>query len=112
MATSAEGGERSGEYFVKSKPAKANPLSLDPQLAAKLWQMSERFTGLAPAAIPARSCAPRISFFHRADFAGWAAFAGASGFGREAGFAARPRFTRGPGFDRGSDSFREMVLLP
>jgi NAD(P)-dependent dehydrogenase (short-subunit alcohol dehydrogenase family) len=48
VAASAEGGERSGEYFAKSRVAKANPLSLDPQLAAKLWQISERLTGVAP----------------------------------------------------------------
>jgi len=51
MATSAEGAERSGDYFVKSKPAKPNSLSLDPQLAAQLWQVSESLTGLAPAKI-------------------------------------------------------------
>jgi len=45
VATSPEGAERSGEYFAKSKVAKPNPLSLDPQLAAGLWQVSEALTG-------------------------------------------------------------------
>lgn len=48
VATSPEGAERSGEYFSKSKVAKQNPLALDPQLAAKLWQVSEGLTAPAP----------------------------------------------------------------
>jgi len=36
----------SGEYFVKSKPAKSNPLSRDPKLMAEVWLCTEKMTGL------------------------------------------------------------------
>jgi NAD(P)-dependent dehydrogenase (short-subunit alcohol dehydrogenase family) len=37
LATSPEVARVSGEYCVKSKPAKPNPLSRDPKLMAKVW---------------------------------------------------------------------------
>ena len=38
----------SGEFFVKNQPAKASAPAYDRALAAQLWAMSERLTGLAP----------------------------------------------------------------
>jgi NAD(P)-dependent dehydrogenase (short-subunit alcohol dehydrogenase family) len=46
LATSPEVAQVSGEYFVKSKPAKSNPLSRDPKLMADVWQCTEKMTGL------------------------------------------------------------------
>jgi retinol dehydrogenase 14 len=46
LAASPEVAQVSGEYFVKSKPAKSNPLSRDPKLMAEVWQCTERMTGL------------------------------------------------------------------
>jgi NAD(P)-dependent dehydrogenase (short-subunit alcohol dehydrogenase family) len=46
VATSPQVSQISGEYFVKSKPAKPNPLSLDPRLAGDLWQLSEQLVGI------------------------------------------------------------------
>ena len=46
LATSPEVAQVSGEYFVKSKPAKSNPLSRDPKLMAEVWLCTERMTGL------------------------------------------------------------------
>ena len=37
LATSPEVAQVSGEYCVKSKPAKSNPLSRDPKLMAEVW---------------------------------------------------------------------------
>jgi retinol dehydrogenase 12 len=44
LATSPEVAQVSGEYFVKSKPAKPNPLSRDPKLMAEVWQWTEKMT--------------------------------------------------------------------
>jgi NAD(P)-dependent dehydrogenase (short-subunit alcohol dehydrogenase family) len=46
LATSPEVAQVSGEYFVKSKPAKSNPLSRDPKLMAEVWLCTEKMTGL------------------------------------------------------------------
>jgi len=46
LATSPEVAKVSGEYFVKSKPAKSNPLSRDPKLMAEVWLCTEKMTSL------------------------------------------------------------------
>jgi NAD(P)-dependent dehydrogenase (short-subunit alcohol dehydrogenase family) len=46
LAASPEVAQVSGEYFVKSKPAKSNPLSRDPKLMAEVWLCTEKMTGL------------------------------------------------------------------
>jgi len=46
LATSPEVAQVSGEYFVKSKPAKSNPLSRDPKLMAEVWLCTEEMTSL------------------------------------------------------------------
>jgi retinol dehydrogenase 14 len=46
LATSPEVAQVSGEYFVKSKPAKSNPLSRDPKLMAEVWLWTEKITSL------------------------------------------------------------------
>jgi NAD(P)-dependent dehydrogenase (short-subunit alcohol dehydrogenase family) len=47
LATSPEVTEVSGEYFVKCKPAKSNPLSRDPKVMAEIWQCTNKMTSLA-----------------------------------------------------------------
>jgi len=49
LATSPEVAQVSGEYFVKSKPAKSNPLSRDPKLMAEVWQCTAKMTSLPSA---------------------------------------------------------------
>lgn len=39
----------SGEFYIKDQPARATPPAYDTALAAQLWAMSERLTGLVPA---------------------------------------------------------------
>jgi len=46
LATSSEVAQVSGEYFVKSKPAKSKPLSRDPKLMAEVWLCTEKMTSL------------------------------------------------------------------
>ena len=46
LATSPEVAQVSGEFFVKSKPAKSNPLSRDPKLMAEVWLCTEKMTSL------------------------------------------------------------------
>src|SRR5579862_8474926 len=46
LATSPEVAHVSGEYFVKSKAAKSNPLSRDPKLMTEVWLRTEKMTGL------------------------------------------------------------------
>ncbi len=46
LATSPEVAQVSGEYFVKSRPAKSNPLSRDPKLMAEVWLCTKKMTGL------------------------------------------------------------------
>ncbi|MEL7535076.1 MAG: SDR family oxidoreductase [Bacteroidota bacterium] len=47
LATQAEGGEISGEYFEKSKISKTSASAKDPELAARLWEWSEEATGIS-----------------------------------------------------------------
>jgi hypothetical protein len=35
-----------GEYFVKREPAQSSPLSYDEMVARRLWDVSEKLTGL------------------------------------------------------------------
>ena len=46
LAASPEVAQVSGEYFVKSKPAKSKPLSRDPKLMAEVWLCTEKMTSL------------------------------------------------------------------
>ena len=46
LAASPEVAQVSGEYFVKSKPAKSNPLSRDPKVMAEVWLCTAKMTGL------------------------------------------------------------------
>jgi NAD(P)-dependent dehydrogenase (short-subunit alcohol dehydrogenase family) len=46
LATSPEVARVSGEFFVKFKPAKSNPLSRDPKLMAEVWLCTEKMTRL------------------------------------------------------------------
>ena len=46
LATSPEVAQVSGEYFVKSKPAKSNPLSRDPKLMAEVWLCTAKMTSV------------------------------------------------------------------
>jgi NAD(P)-dependent dehydrogenase (short-subunit alcohol dehydrogenase family) len=46
LATSPEVAQVSGEYFVKSRPAKSNPLSRDPKLMAEVWLYTAKMTSL------------------------------------------------------------------
>jgi NAD(P)-dependent dehydrogenase (short-subunit alcohol dehydrogenase family) len=46
LATSPEVAQVSGEYFVKSRPARSNPLSRDPKLMSEVWLYTQKMTGL------------------------------------------------------------------
>jgi NAD(P)-dependent dehydrogenase (short-subunit alcohol dehydrogenase family) len=46
LATSPEVAQVSGEYSVKSKSAKSNPLSRDPKLMAEAWLCTAKMTSL------------------------------------------------------------------
>jgi NAD(P)-dependent dehydrogenase (short-subunit alcohol dehydrogenase family) len=46
LATSPDVAQVSGEYFVKSRPAKSNPLSRDPKLMTEVWQCTGKMTSL------------------------------------------------------------------
>jgi NAD(P)-dependent dehydrogenase (short-subunit alcohol dehydrogenase family) len=48
LASSPEVEGTSGEYFVKSKPRQPRRWARDPEAAQRLWDVSERLTGLAP----------------------------------------------------------------
>jgi NAD(P)-dependent dehydrogenase (short-subunit alcohol dehydrogenase family) len=45
LATSPGVAQVSGQYFVKSKPAKPNPLSRDPKFMAEVWLWTEKMIG-------------------------------------------------------------------
>lgn len=45
LATSPDVAQVSGQYFVKSKPAKPNPLSQDPRFMAQVRLWTEKMTG-------------------------------------------------------------------
>ena len=49
LATSPEVEGVNGKYFVKQKPAESSPASRDAAAARRLWQLSEKMTGLASA---------------------------------------------------------------
>ena len=46
VATSPDIANVSGEYFVKSKPARSNALARDPQASAAVWQWTEKMIGV------------------------------------------------------------------
>jgi NAD(P)-dependent dehydrogenase (short-subunit alcohol dehydrogenase family) len=46
LATSPEVAQVSGEYFVKSTPAKSNPLSRDPKVMSEVWLCTGKMTSL------------------------------------------------------------------
>lgn len=46
LATSPEAAQVSGEYFVKSRLAKSNPLSREPKLMSEVWQCTGKMTNL------------------------------------------------------------------
>lgn len=48
LALSPDLDGTTGEYFLKTQPAKAIASAYDTALAAQLWAMSERLTGLTP----------------------------------------------------------------
>ena len=49
LATSPEVAGVTGRYFFRSRPAQPSSLARDADLARRLWDASERMTGLAPA---------------------------------------------------------------
>jgi hypothetical protein len=49
LASSPEVEGVSGEYFVKCKPRQPRRWAKDAEAARRLWQVSERLVGLAPA---------------------------------------------------------------
>ena len=46
LATSPEVAQVSGEYFVKSKPAKSNSVSRDPKVMLEVWLFTNKMTSL------------------------------------------------------------------
>lgn len=46
LATAPDVAHVSGRYFVKCKPAEANPLLGDPKVTAEIWQWTEKMTGI------------------------------------------------------------------
>ena len=46
LATAPDVAHVSGRYFVKCKPAEANPLLEDPKVTAEIWQWTEKMTGI------------------------------------------------------------------
>jgi NAD(P)-dependent dehydrogenase (short-subunit alcohol dehydrogenase family) len=46
VATSPEVANVTGTYFVKSKPAESSSLSRDPQVMARIWDWTEKMTGV------------------------------------------------------------------
>lgn len=46
LAASPEVAQISGEYFVKCKAARSNPLSRDPKVMAEVWLCTGKMTGL------------------------------------------------------------------
>jgi len=49
LATSPEVADVTGRYFVDCQPARPRPQATDPDMARRLWDVSVRMTGLAPA---------------------------------------------------------------
>jgi NAD(P)-dependent dehydrogenase (short-subunit alcohol dehydrogenase family) len=48
LASAAEAGEISGEYFANCRPARVSPQASDQALAQALWRESEQLVGLVP----------------------------------------------------------------
>lgn len=46
VASSPEGGERSGEFWVDCKPVEVQPKARDPEWALRLWEVSADLVGL------------------------------------------------------------------
>lgn len=46
LATAPEVAAVSGQYFIKSQPARSSPASYDQRAQRRLWEISERLTGL------------------------------------------------------------------
>ncbi len=46
LASSPEVEGHSGKYFRKTVEMKSDPITYDPQLAQRLWRVSEAMTGL------------------------------------------------------------------
>lgn len=46
LATSPDVAETTGKYFRKCRPIACNPVAEDPQIAKKLWDVSEELTGV------------------------------------------------------------------
>jgi retinol dehydrogenase 12 len=46
LATSPDIASVTGQYFVKSKPARSNPLSSDPKIVAEIWRWTEKTIGV------------------------------------------------------------------
>lgn len=46
LATSPDVTNTTGEYFKKSRHFPCNPIANDPQIATRLWELSEEMTGL------------------------------------------------------------------
>jgi len=44
LATSPDVANASGQYFVKSRPAAANPLARDPEIMTAVWRWTEKMT--------------------------------------------------------------------
>ena len=59
LATSPEVAGVTGGYFVNSRPAAPRPPAMDGDLARRLWDVSERMTGLATAAPKGPEAGPR-----------------------------------------------------
>jgi NAD(P)-dependent dehydrogenase (short-subunit alcohol dehydrogenase family) len=49
LATSPDVADVSGRYFVNCRPAQPRPQAADAEMARRLWEVSERMTGLVPA---------------------------------------------------------------
>ena len=61
LMTAPELAGTTGEFFVKTQPGKASAPAYDKALAAQLWAISERLTGLVPEAVE-RPDRPRRPF--------------------------------------------------
>jgi len=49
LATSPDVADVTGRYFADSRPAQPKPQATDAEMARRLWDVSERMTGLVPA---------------------------------------------------------------
>lgn len=52
LATSPEVARVTGRYFVRGRARDPSPAARDAEMASRLWEVSERMTGLAPAERP------------------------------------------------------------